>query len=243
MAYRIYKRRRYSKRRTDWREYNARKREEVSARYGGIDHDVRQMFFNLAPAILTAVFRDYRERYGSGACRYANETYEKWKSGDVEMSGEVSERLLAIVPRHLDLATKYDLLAKLWRQRQQKRIRLEINADADIQAAIRQVINTLDNAKPAAPPNHIVQRLNWLTSDDGLAAQALLSQVLARESEMIAVTVEAELRQLFRLCADHVRSSARILAQRLINVPGAIVEVVIVNRKSRWSIWRIINGQ
>jgi hypothetical protein len=243
MAYRSYKQRRRWKRRTDWREFNAKERQAVSARYGGIDADVRQMFFNLAPAVLTAVFQDYRAKYGSGAWTYAKETYEKWKSGQVEMSGEVSERLLALVPRHLDFATKYDLLAKLWRQREQKRIRLEISPDAEIQAAIQLVMSSIDNAKPAALPAHIVQRLNWLTSDDGLAAQSLLNQVLARESEMIASAVEAEVRQLFCLCSDHVGSSATILAQRLINVPGAIVEVVTMNRKQTRSIWRIFNGQ
>src|SRR5438046_592818 len=108
-----FRRRRRGRRRyTDWSQQHAEERRRISSLYGGVDEDVRQVFFNLAPATLKAIFADYREQNGTAACAYAKKAYQKWKGGQVQMSGQVSERLLAIVSRWLDFAVKYDLLEK-----------------------------------------------------------------------------------------------------------------------------------
>src|SRR5256885_58420 len=100
--------RRRSRRRsyTNWSEHHAAERAGVSVLYGGADAAVRQVFFNLPQATMDRVLADYKQQHGQAAYAYAKKAYVEWKSGQVQMSGLVSERLLAIVPRYLDFAVK-----------------------------------------------------------------------------------------------------------------------------------------
>jgi hypothetical protein len=45
--------------------------------YGGIDHDIRRMFFALDPLKLSLVFNVYERRYGQGKRNYAEATFAK----------------------------------------------------------------------------------------------------------------------------------------------------------------------
>ena len=108
-----YRRRRYSGYDTNWKEFHEKQRARVAAKYGGIDKDVKAAFFALAPSTLNNFFQSYKSKYGSNAAIYARKTYATWKSGQIEPSGQTSERLLELLPSFLSLATKCDLLQKL----------------------------------------------------------------------------------------------------------------------------------
>src|SRR5438046_2271696 len=80
-----FRRRRRRKRYTDWRQYHAEERRKVSFLYGGVDEDVRQVFFKMPLETLRRVFDDYKRQNGAAACSYAKKAYEEWKSGEVQM--------------------------------------------------------------------------------------------------------------------------------------------------------------
>jgi hypothetical protein len=212
-----------------WGQHHAAERARVSALYGGVDADVRQVFFNLPQAILDRVLADYKQQHGNSACGYAKQAYLKWKSGRVRMSGLVSERLLAIVPRYLDFGVKYDLLEKLCRRRDGTNLRVEITADMTAREAIGIVLRAIENASSAKLPDHIVQRLHWLAENDGKAAQILLRQVRAREYEFIVRAVQAELQRLLSISSEFAGRPVEMQAHRGINLPGARVQIVLNN--------------
>lgn len=97
----------------NWKEFHERRRASVSAKYGGIDGDVRAAFFSLDSSTLTEFFKAYKTQYGSSAATYARKTYTTWKSGEIEPSGQTSERLLETLPAFLSFETKCALLQKL----------------------------------------------------------------------------------------------------------------------------------
>jgi hypothetical protein len=66
----------------------------VSAKYGGIDADVRAAFFTLTPSTLEDFFSHYRQKFGTSAASYAKKTYASWKTGKTDPSAQTSERLL-----------------------------------------------------------------------------------------------------------------------------------------------------
>lgn len=228
----FHRRRSRRKWHTNWHQYHAEERRRVSSLYGGIDDDVRRVFFNLTHATLKLVFADYKERFGAGACVYAKKAYDKWKSGKVQMSGQVSERLLAIVPRYLDFSVKYELLQKICRRREGTRLRVEITADMTVREALGKALRSIENARSTTLPDYIAQRLHWLAEDDGMVAENLLSHVLTREHEMIVRTVQDELRQMLSVSSQLVGKPVEIQAQRQVYLPGATVQIVLTNSSS-----------
>jgi hypothetical protein len=231
MSSRRHKRRRRWK--TNWKEFHAQERRKVSSLYGGVDEDVRRVFFNLTSTMLKGVLADYKDRYGEAACAYARKAYEKWKAGQVQMSGQVSERMLAIVPRHLDFTLKYDLLEKLCRRRPGTYLKVEITGDMTAREALNTALRSIENARSIRLlPDYIAQRLDWLSDNDGKVAQNLLSQVLAHEYEIIVRTVQDELQQLLSVSSDLAGKSVEVQAQRQVFLPGATVQIVLNNSTS-----------
>lgn len=227
--WRRYRRKSY----TNWSQPHTTERSRVTALYGGVDADVREAFFGLSVEILCRVLADYKEMYGARANEYARHVYGEWKSGKVQMSGRVSERLLAIVPRHLDFAAKYDLLEKLCRRRESTRLRVEVSPDMTAKEATGTVLRAIQNTRTTRLPDYIAERLQWLSDNDGQVAQSLLSQVLDREYEFIAVSVRQELQRLLALPFESSGRPIDVQAQREIKLPGAVVQIVL-NSFSRW---------
>jgi hypothetical protein len=79
-----------------------------------MDQGVKAYFFSLSPVELTAVLDDYQRAYGSEAREYAAKTIPKWRSGRVQMSGMVAERLFNLLPPRMPLGVKYKLVEGLW---------------------------------------------------------------------------------------------------------------------------------
>jgi hypothetical protein len=227
--WRRYRRKSYTK----WSQPHTTERDRVATLYGGVDADVRQVFFGLPAEVLGRVLVDYKEKYGERAREYAKRVYGEWKSGKVQMSGQVSERLLAIVPRHLNFAAKYDLLEKLCRRREGTRLRVEVSPDMTAQEAMGTVLRAIQNARTTRLPDHVADRLHWLADNDGQAAQSLLSQVLDREYEVIVQSVQQELLRLLALSSELAGRPIDVQAQREITLPGAVVQIAL-NSFSRW---------
>lgn len=218
-----YRRRRYSYHR--WGGTRSSSRSHSTSRlYAGIDDDVRRMFFALDSFTLQLVFNKYESEYGLGKRKYAESTYQKWKRGSVHMGGEISERLVKIVPNFLSFEQKYELIQKLWdRFRQKTTLSVTISPYDGIAAAVATVMDVIDRIDDHELPSAVADRLDWLSSDDSVAAQALLNQVARREAEVAAQTVEAELRLLIALAVQH--SDKIVTGTRTVTLPGATVQI------------------
>ena len=80
---------------------------------GGADQTVKKYFFGLSTTELNNVLTQYGRRYGDSAESYARQTLSRWKSGRVQMSGMVAERLYSFLPQRMPLTTKYDIAEEL----------------------------------------------------------------------------------------------------------------------------------
>jgi hypothetical protein len=196
----------------------------VSRLYGGIDSDVRRMFFALDGFTLKLVFNRYEKNHGSGKRQYAEKTFEQWRSGAVQMGGEISDRLVRIVPPFLTFDQKYELIEKLWAKfRQKTTLSVTISPDGGLDGAIDAVMGAIDAVGEQEIPCAVAERLEWLAADDGVAAQALLGEVAKREGEIAVQTLEAELRQLLSIAQMHQDKS--VSGTRTVNLAAATVYI------------------
>lgn len=222
----MYYRRGYRKRRYRY-SASARaapRRARGSRLYGGIDADVRRLFFELDSFRLGLVFNLYEREHGEGKREYAEAAYAKWRSGTVEMSGETSERLIRIVPQVLRFDQKYDLIEKLWnRLRQKTTLHVTISPHGGLDGAIDAVMDAVDALGEHEIPDAVAERLEWLAQYDAVVAKKLLAQVAKREAKDAVETLEAQLRQLLAVACQH--QDKVVIANRTVALPGVIVYI------------------
>lgn len=211
-------------------------RHDISILYGGIDEDVCQCFFQLSSEKLKAVFDDYASIYGAKKREYAKHVYEKWKSGSVEMSGQICERLLKIVPRHLDFDDKYSLVAKLWMRRSASRLKVEIAPTAEVEEALGIVLHVIGDAYKGGIPDILIARMAWLVENDAAVAQMLFQQVVAREFRLVEDRLRSELATVLQTCRA-TKNLLSIHARTMLKIPGGVIELLVsgesIHRQTR----------
>lgn len=214
---------RYRRRYYGYRSQDSQ-RDRISRQYGGIDNDIRKMFFSLDERSLKRVFDEYEREHGSGKRKYAEQTFQKWRSGEVRMGGVVSERLVHIVPMVLDFGQKYELVTLLWnRLRPKSKLSLLISPTSGLEEAMATVLGLVEAECERNIPKGVFDRISWLSSEDGVAAKALLSQVEQRQAEIATRTLRAELGQLLALARTH--SDKHVSGARTIELPTATVTI------------------
>lgn len=181
-----------------WRSSTpASARRSLSSAVGGIDRDIERYFLNLSRAQLEVVLQRYGEENGAGALSYACETYSSWRAGSVKMSGKVAERLLDLVPRVLDAATRFELVKKVRYAHMRKESRWVTSAPSDWRAkvapAVAELLATSDKFQL---PEVAVSRVRWLADGDSLAAQKLLAAAEQEEAVVRLAFLEAEFQRI-----------------------------------------------
>ncbi|MBX3321550.1 MAG: hypothetical protein KF757_01030 [Phycisphaeraceae bacterium] len=185
---------------------------------------MRRMFFAMDSFTLKMVFNRYEKEYGSGKRKYAEMTFEEWRSGRVQMGGEISDRLVRIVPAFLTFDQKYELIEKLWfKFRSKTTLDVTISPEGGLDAAIEAVMAAIDAVGEQEIPPSVADRLEWLAADDGVAAQALLEQIDKRKGEIAVQTLESELRQLLSIAEMHQDKS--VSGTRTVRLPAATVYI------------------
>ncbi len=196
----------------------------VSQQYGGIDDDVRRLFFELDPFTLNLVFNVYERQHGAGKRKYAEATLEKWRTGKMQMGGEISERLIRIVPPFLSFEQKYDLVQKLWtRFRQTSTLTVTVSPHGGLNEAVQAVMGAIDALGEQEIPPVVAERLAWLAQDEGVAAQSLVAAIAKREAEAAVETLGEQLRQLLILAAQH--PDKVVTATQKVSLPGVSVHI------------------
>ncbi len=94
-------------------DYGVSQRAGLTNLFRGMDVEVQGIFLNMDGLQLAQLLTEYKCQHGSSAASYAGKAFPKWKSGAVQMSGMVRERLLDLVPRFMTDAERFDLIRKL----------------------------------------------------------------------------------------------------------------------------------
>ncbi len=173
-------------------------RDRVSLRYGGLDEDIRRIFFQLSADDRRSLFCQYENEFGRSKRQYAERTYKKWRNGEVRMSGGVSERLLDFLPPLLPAKTKYDLIETLWTRLQNREtITIRVRPDTGYQKALDLVAATVQEKLKTTIPDAVRSRLSWLSGNDAYAAEQLIKMVLVNRGDIMQREAAIQIRDLF----------------------------------------------
>lgn len=194
----------------------------------GLSKDVRELFLNLDDSVLAGVFRAYKSIHGEKKTEYARRTYRRWKTGEVRMSGEISRRLLAFVPRFLSVEQKYSLLKSLWSHVRKGRVlRLAVSSADQVTAAVEAVTRETELACQQELPPKIEQWLAWLSDNDFEVAKHLLKDFEAREAAISSKALSDKLAEIFRL-VDSANGRA-VSGFSSVELPWGIVEIHVTS--------------
>jgi hypothetical protein len=179
----------------------------LSAELGGMDKGVKAYFLALPPMELSAILDDYERLTRRDAREYAEKTMPDWRSGRVQMSGLVAERLFNLLPPRMPLNVKYRLVEGLWHHvgpSSRHRIRVGIDADVEqvVELARSKITEFVVNYKI---PADLERRFDWLSAGDVSVKQLLLGHFL----EMEKTTVVEAVRQQVPVMLEHLRSAGR----------------------------------
>jgi hypothetical protein len=214
--------------------------------YDGIDKDIEQLFFTLDPREIEKMFLHYKRDYGREAHEYAVKTFRRWRAGEVRISGQVADRLLAIVPHYISFDQKYRLLENVWKKQGRRRISVAIAPHHDATAAIQQVVKAVDALAGKEFPEHLKHRLTWLTANDTQIAQQLLERLLADERRLVLEALNREIQAVVRLMSAADRSTIR--STHTFSIAGLDICVTVTDRpeprkpamvggSGRWDAW------
>ena len=169
-------------------------RAELSRRFGGIDREVEKIFLQLAPCDLESLLSRYGQEHGQKAEAYARDTYEKWKSGAVKMSGQTAGRLLDLLPPLLAPSVRFDLVRKL-RERHfsKKTIRIQSTPETWRTDLVKPIQELVAASSGFALPADLLEKAKWLADGDAAAAQRLLAAAEQEEAAVRAAYIDAEL--------------------------------------------------
>ena len=178
----------------------------LSDTLGGTDRTVKKYLFGLSGAELNSVLDQYGRRYGEVAKSYALETMPRWRSGKVQMSGMVAERLYSFLPQKMPLKTKYEIAEELWRHvgpSSSKTLRFGPGV-----ALPEIVTNSEDYISKVVVeykiPAALERRFDWLASEDVSVKQQLLNHLRTLDKKLVveAVRLQSGL-MLKQLHEDH----------------------------------------
>ena len=216
---------------SDWAAYHTSNRNYLSSLVGGIDEDIRRAFFNLSPVDLESLFTRYGDQFGHGAERYSRRTYEEWRAGRTQMSGETLGRLLDLVPDYLSTATKVHLVSRI-RDRYLPPLQVSLVTSVqdwreDTQQAIKAI---LDHTRSQSLPEPVTSRLTWLSRGDAVAARELVATAEEQESRQRLTYLEAEFRRIEALLARLPRAPE---LTHTIELPRGRIELTLRGRAGR----------
>jgi len=214
-------------------------RSELSRRFGGIDREVERIFLQLAPRELEGLLSRYGREHGQKAEAYARETYEKWRSGAVKMSGQTAGRLLDLLPPLLAPSVRFDLVRKLRERHFSKRtIRIQSTPQTWRTDLVKPIQELVAESSGFALPADVLDKAKWLADGDAAAAQHLLAAAEQEEAAIRVAYLDAELRRVEALIenTDATRQVAHTLKlpQGEIILKVELPERTLLQRLTGW---------
>lgn len=182
-----------------------REAEELSRELGGTDKDIKDYFFSLPRHELKKVLDEYGRKYGRVKQEYAEQTFHKWKTGQVKMSGLVAGRLFNLLPPRMPLKDKYALVENLWKEYCPRSDKvLLIGANTDEQEIIDTINSHLMNIVVNYQiPEPLQRRFNWLAAGDVNVKQQLLNYLQQKDKSLIVHAMKHRIPVLLNHFKEH----------------------------------------
>ena len=157
-----------------------------SAEVGDADHEVKEAFFALSGKALDDLLNDYGRLNGESAEQYARVTIPRWRSGAVQMSGMVAERLFDLLPRFMQPYQKNKIVEAVWnRYGPHSSKYIYIGPDSDPEAIVAALEAYFDNVNVLYPiPYTLKRRFDWLSDNDAAAKERLLNHFMNQQRQV-----------------------------------------------------------
>jgi hypothetical protein len=180
--------------------------EEFSREVGGTDEDVKKYLFSLGGSQKEEILRLYGLKYSKStngdkpnAEAYARQTWGSWASGKRKMSGMVAKRLFALLPHHMPIAAKLNLVESLWRHSSpSSRETLRMDSRSQPQTVIAGVRKHFDDKLSHQIPENFTRRFDWLAGSDSEVKQQLLNHFRTLELNVAGDSLEPKIEVLVR---------------------------------------------
>jgi hypothetical protein len=152
-----------------------------------------KVLLELEPGPREELFKLYKDQFGVGAARYAQQTYQKWKDGSVKPNKQTFRRFLINLPRVMSFDLKCEVLRELREAYCAKdSYRVTVRTD-DWKETLTPIVEAvLQKALTTDLPESLRRRLTWLAEDDVAVAKAILVESEARQTRNALTLLENE---------------------------------------------------
>lgn len=218
---------------SDWYEYHKDQRQKISDYYGGIDDDIKKIFFSLSKSMLHVIFMDYEAEHGKSKRKYAESTYAKWKDGSVNMSGDVAERLINILPKYLSFDQKFELIKKVWNNLTRvDTISVGVPSNISRPEFDRLINDAFTRTNNQNMPEIVRNRLKWLSLNDAKVANDLIIAFREYEKHILLNELRSNFSKLLsttNLLDVNLSANGRCV----VNLPSCIIELYTISPSKR----------
>lgn len=159
--------------------------------------ELMRVLLSLDDDSLSQLMELYKEQFGEGPARYAKQTYEKWKSGEVKPNRQTFSRFLINLPKVMSFDMKCEVLRKLreaYCVRDQ--YKLTVYTD-DWKQKLRPLVdNLIARNEDSELPQQLQQKLTWLAEADSQIANKLLQRSQRAQSLHAVTLLDEEFRNI-----------------------------------------------
>ena len=192
--------------------------------------DLIKVLLNLEEKQLNELLELYKIEFGQNAARYARQTYQKWKAGEVRPNKQTFNRLLVHLPEVMSFDLKCEVLRELREAYCAKdNYELTVYTD-DWKDKLNPLVTTMiDKSYAAQLPAQVEKRLRWLSGGEMRVANALLAHSQAEESRNAFSLLEQEISNIEQMLADAGRARRGKVTHKL-KLPWGTITLKIKRR-------------
>ena len=194
---------------------------KLHKQFGGATEEITRSFYAMDNRKMNALLQRYGQLYGVKAEYYARKTMDKWKSGEVKLSGQTLERLIKLVPPYLNAEKRLELLELILKRHEREPntqcIEVNIKKPEEGLAEIDRAMNRIAVTDELSYlPGDVMDTAMWLYADDVTTARAMLAKLSSVETRALKESATREIELLKRT----IRSGQVQSASYTVKTPG-----------------------
>jgi hypothetical protein len=188
--------------------YNRMSRRYRQTLRGPKNAELVRVLLNLEKEPLEQLFSLYKQQFGEGPARYARQTYQKWKTGEVRPNKQTFARFLINLPKVMSFDLKCEVLREL-REAYLDRDHYELSVHTnDWKEKLRPLVESIIAKGDAAElPEALHQKLSWLAENDAQVANELIERSQRQQSLSAMAMLDEEFSNIETLLDNAGRRS------------------------------------
>jgi len=218
----------------NWYEHTVSQRRQLSGDVGGIDNAVLSYLYQLESQSLCRFVQEYRRRFGDGPAKYAESSFNEWKSGAKLPAAKSVARFLKVVPPLLTYDEKFELLKGVYdrtRDTETHSMTVILGHSEHKLAQLGDLFKRLCQKPSQHTLSPRVQSLlEWASDHDSQIARRLMVALETEQSVSISTAAEGELQRLVRSIREMNQSAE---GTHQIDLPYGTI-VVTVRHPTFW---------